>query len=94
MICSSLHLPNDMMDTHPPRNQPDPLLEPIGIIGSGIAGLISAYVLLQDGFKNVEILTRDSSVGGVWSEERVYPGLQLNRSVSPRPCFLFSLSPM
>ncbi|KAH9955825.1 FAD/NAD-P-binding domain-containing protein [Russula dissimulans] len=79
------------MDTHPPRNQPDPLLEPIGIIGSGIAGLISAYVLLQDGFKNVEILTRDSSVGGVWSEERVYPGLQLN---SVHGEFRFSAMPM
>jgi len=74
------------MGTHPPGNQPDPLLEPIGVIGSGIAGLISAYVLLQDGFNRVEILTRDSSVGGVWAEERVYPGLQLNRSVSPHPC--------
>jgi cation diffusion facilitator CzcD-associated flavoprotein CzcO len=73
------------MFTHSFENQPNPLFEPIGIIGSGIAGLITAYILLQDGFKNVEVLTRDSSVGGVWSEERVYPGLRINRSVSSPP---------
>ena len=70
------------MDTHSPENQPSPLLEPVGIIGSGIAGLISAHILVQDGFKSVEVLTCDKSVGGVWSDERVYPGLRINRSVS------------
>lgn len=51
----------------------------ICIIGSGAAGLISARILLQDGFKNVEILTRDHSVGGTWAEERVPPGLKINK---------------
>jgi len=69
------------MLTHSAENQADPLLEPIGVIGSGIAGLITAHILLQDGFKSVEVITCDRSVGGVWSEERVYPGLQVNRSV-------------
>jgi cation diffusion facilitator CzcD-associated flavoprotein CzcO len=69
------------MSTYLPGNQPDPLLEPVCIVGSGIAGLITAHILLQDGFKAVEVLTRDRSVGGVWSEERVYPGLQINRSI-------------
>jgi cation diffusion facilitator CzcD-associated flavoprotein CzcO len=69
-----------MVLTH---SQPDPLLEPVGVIGSGIAGLITAHTLLKDGFKSVEVLTRDRSVGGVWSEERVYSGLQINRSVFP-----------
>ncbi|KAI0259070.1 FAD/NAD-P-binding domain-containing protein [Gloeopeniophorella convolvens] len=57
---------------------PDPLSESVGVIGSGIAGLITAHTLLRDGFKYVDIITRDDSVGGVWSKERVYPGLQIN----------------
>jgi len=69
------------MFTHSTENQADPLLESVGVIGSGIAGLITAHILLQDGFKSVEVITCDKSVGGVWSEERVYPGLQVNRSV-------------
>jgi hypothetical protein len=78
--------PHHTMATHLPENQLDPLFEPVGIIGSGIAGLITAHILVQDGFKSVEVLTRDKSVGGVWSEERVYPGLRVNRSVSYFPC--------
>ncbi|KAN0138715.1 hypothetical protein V8E53_003703 [Lactarius tabidus] len=60
------------------QEQLDPLQQPIAVIGSGIAGLITAHILLQDGFVNVELLTRDKSVGGVWSKERVYPGLHIN----------------
>lgn len=73
---------------HSPENQTDPLLEPVGVIGSGIAGLITAHVLLQDGFRTVEVLTRDRSVGGVWSEERVYSGLKINRSVFLPVCLI------
>jgi heterodisulfide reductase subunit A-like polyferredoxin len=65
------------------QEQFDILHEPVAVIGSGIAGLITAHILLQDGFVNVEVLTRDKSVGGVWSEERVYPGLHINRSHLP-----------
>jgi dimethylaniline monooxygenase (N-oxide forming) len=65
------------------QEQLDPLQQPIAVIGSGIAGLITAHILLQDGFVNVELLTRDKSVGGVWSKERVYPGLHINRSPFP-----------
>ncbi|KAF9444652.1 FAD/NAD(P)-binding domain-containing protein [Macrolepiota fuliginosa MF-IS2] len=54
------------------------LSEPIGIIGAGPAGLINAHVLLQDGFTNIQLITRDASVGGVWARERVYPGLHIN----------------
>lgn len=72
---------SDTMFTHTTENQVDPLLESVGVIGSGIAGLITAHILLQDGFKSVEVITCNRSVGGVWSEERVYPGLQVNRSV-------------
>ncbi|KAE9387177.1 FAD/NAD-P-binding domain-containing protein [Gymnopus androsaceus JB14] len=68
----------------------DPKASSVGILGSGAAGLITAYTLLQDGFKNVTIITRDSSPGGVWSDERVYPGLTLNNvygefRFSPQP---------
>ncbi|KDR77612.1 hypothetical protein GALMADRAFT_245759 [Galerina marginata CBS 339.88] len=55
-----------------------PLSEPIAILGAGVAGLINAYVLLQDGFTNVTLITRDRSVGGTWSRDRVYPGLRIN----------------
>ncbi|KAF5386925.1 hypothetical protein D9615_001925 [Tricholomella constricta] len=47
------------------------------IIGAGAAGLVTAQILLKDGF-DVQIITRDKSVGGVWARERIYPGLNLN----------------
>ncbi|KZT69468.1 FAD/NAD(P)-binding domain-containing protein [Daedalea quercina L-15889] len=50
----------------------------IGIIGAGAAGLITAHTLIQDGYKHVEILTRDPTPGGIWSAGRVYPGLVIN----------------
>ncbi|KAJ6585199.1 FAD/NAD(P)-binding domain-containing protein [Mycena capillaripes] len=56
----------------------DPRTASVAIIGSGAAGLITAYTLLQDGFSQVQILTRDSTAGGVWAAERVYLGLQIN----------------
>jgi dimethylaniline monooxygenase (N-oxide forming) len=55
------------------------LQKTIGIIGSGPAGLISAQVLLKDGFEHVEVLTRDHSPGGVWAKERVPPNLKINK---------------
>jgi monoamine oxidase len=57
--------------------------EPIAVIGAGAAGLITAHTLLKDGFKNVQIITHDADVGGVWSTERVYPGLVINKYVPP-----------
>lgn len=58
----------------------------VGVIGSGPAGLVTAHTLVKDGFK-VQILTRDSSPGGVWAAERVYPGVALNTYVA-RLCFV------
>ncbi|TEB27449.1 FAD/NAD(P)-binding domain-containing protein [Coprinellus micaceus] len=52
--------------------------QPVGIIGTGVAGLINAHVLLQDGFTDVTLISRDKSVGGTWARERVYPGLHIN----------------
>lgn len=43
--------------------------------------LTLAYTLLRDGFTNVTIISRDSKPGGVWSDERVYPGLTINKCV-------------
>ena len=56
--------------------------EPIRIVGSGAAGLITAHTLLQDGFKDVQIMSRDAGPGGVWAQERVYDGLFINKCVS------------
>ncbi|KAI0262584.1 FAD/NAD-P-binding domain-containing protein [Gloeopeniophorella convolvens] len=73
------------------KHRPNRLLESVGVIGSGIAGLTTAHTLLQDGFTSVEVLTRDKSVGGVWSQERIYPSLQTN---SVHGEFRFSAMPM
>lgn len=48
------------------------------VIGSGAAGLITAHVLLRDGFTNVDVISRDSSAGGIWAAERVFPGMTIN----------------
>ncbi|KAF7314568.1 FAD/NAD(P)-binding domain-containing protein [Mycena kentingensis (nom. inval.)] len=52
--------------------------ETVAVIGSGPAGLITAHTLLRDGFRCVQVLTRDKTPGGVWNSERVYSGLQIN----------------
>jgi cation diffusion facilitator CzcD-associated flavoprotein CzcO len=49
----------------------------VAILGAGAAGLITAHVLLKDGF-DVQLFTRDHTPGGQWAEERIYPGLQIN----------------
>lgn len=64
-----------MSTTEPTRQQS------VGIIGAGAAALITGHVLLSDGFQNVQLLTRDKSVGGVWAKDRVYPGVAINKSV-------------
>ncbi|KAH9899419.1 FAD/NAD-P-binding domain-containing protein [Cubamyces lactineus] len=56
----------------------DPRSESIVVIGTGVAGLITAHTLLRDGFTRIQVLTRDAHVGGVWSRDRIYPGLYLN----------------
>lgn len=56
-----------------------PRSDSVAILGSGVAGLITAYTLIHDGYTNVKILTRDLRVGGIWATNRVYPGLHLNK---------------
>lgn len=63
----------------------------VGIVGAGASGLVTAHTLLQDGFENVQLLTRDKSVGGVWERQRIYPGVTLNNVFGE---FCFSSLPM
>jgi cation diffusion facilitator CzcD-associated flavoprotein CzcO len=48
-------------------------------VGAGIAGLVTAKVMQEDGFA-VTIFERGSDIGGVWNPARVYPGLKANNS--------------
>ncbi|KAF8448697.1 hypothetical protein L210DRAFT_3500387 [Boletus edulis BED1] len=50
----------------------------VGIIGTSPAGLIIGYTLLHDGFQNLQLLTRDKSVEGVWGKQRIYAGVSTN----------------
>ncbi|KAF9559739.1 FAD/NAD(P)-binding domain-containing protein [Agrocybe pediades] len=54
------------------------LSSPIAILGAGMAGLITAHVLHQDGFTDITVITRDPTVGGTWARNRIYPGLHIN----------------
>ncbi len=58
----------------------------IAVIGGGVAGLVSAKVLKEDGF-DVTVFEKESTVGGVWAESRAYPGLRTN---NPRETYAFS----
>lgn len=56
------------------------------MIGGGVAGLVAAKVLKQDGF-GVTVFEKESALGGVWAESRAYPGLRTN---NPRETYSFS----
>lgn len=49
------------------------------VLGAGISGLVAAKTLAQDGF-DVQVLERDSDLGGTWAPSRTYPGLRTNNS--------------
>lgn len=60
----------------------------IVVIGAGWSGLASAKTYLQvDPTADLTILDDDTSIGGVWSRRRNYPGLVAN---SPRGLYEFS----
>jgi dimethylaniline monooxygenase (N-oxide forming) len=58
----------------------------VAIIGAGVAGIVSAKILKQDGF-DVTIFEKEAAIGGVWAESRAYPGLRTN---NPRETYVFS----
>lgn len=59
------------------------------VIGAGIAGLVTAKVLREDGF-DVVVYEREPTIGGVWAPSRTYPGLRTNNS---RVTYAFSDHP-
>lgn len=59
------------------------------VIGAGIAGLVTAKVLRDDGF-DVTAFDKEPTIGGVWAESRTYPGLRTNNS---RDTYAFSDHP-
>jgi dimethylaniline monooxygenase (N-oxide forming) len=56
------------------------------VIGAGIAGLVTAKVLRDDGF-HVVVFEKLPTIGGVWAPMHTYPGLRTN---SPRETYAFS----
>ncbi|KAF9074343.1 FAD/NAD(P)-binding domain-containing protein [Rhodocollybia butyracea] len=48
------------------------------VIGSGAAGLITAHILIKDGFTNVRVFSKDSQPGGVWEYSKIYSGVFIN----------------
>ena len=59
------------------------------VVGAGIAGLVTAKVLRDDGFE-VAVLEKEPTIGGVWTVSRTYPGLRTNNS---RDTYAFSDHP-
>lgn len=62
----------------------------VGVVGAGVAGLVTAKVLTEVGH-DVVVYDRTPDVGGVWSATRRYPGLCTQ---SPRDTYAFSDFPM
>lgn len=60
--------------------------ERVCIVGAGVAGLVSAKVLRDDGF-DVTVFEKADDVGGVWLESRTYPDVRTN---TPREAYAFS----
>ena len=58
----------------------------VGIVGAGIAGLVTAKVLVQAGHE-VVVWDRSPDIGGVWSATRRYPGVTTQ---SARDTYAFS----
>lgn len=62
----------------------------IGIIGAGIAGLVTAKTLAQFG-NDVTVFEKEAELGGVWAGSRRYPGLTTQ---NPRETYAFADFPM
>lgn len=59
------------------------------VIGAGVAGITTAYVLREQGFRNITVLEKGSDVGGVWHWNR-YPGLTCD---VPSQIYQFGFAP-
>lgn len=55
------------------------------VIGAGIAGLVTATVLREDGF-DVTVLEKEPAVGGVWVETRTYRTVPPGEAWWPHGC--------
>ncbi len=66
------------------------MIQTIGIIGAGFAGVSSAKVLKSFGY-DVTVYEKEADVGGVWSASRRYPGLTTQ---NPRTTYELSDYPM
>jgi len=66
--------------------EPSPATRRACVIGAGISGLVTAKVLLADGF-HVELFEKQSDLGGTWHPDRTYPGLRTN---DPGAVYCFS----
>src|SRR5215207_9705914 len=58
----------------------------VAIVGAGVSGLVTARVLLDDGF-DVAVFDEAAEIGGVWASSRTYPGLRANNT---RATYAFS----
>lgn len=66
------------------------MIRSIGIVGCGLAGLVTAKTLKQFGF-DVHLFEKEADIGGVWSASRRYPGLTTQ---NPRETYAFADFPM
>jgi cation diffusion facilitator CzcD-associated flavoprotein CzcO len=51
----------------------------VAVIGAGIAGLVTAKTLAEDGF-DVRVFEKGPDLGGTWAASRTYPGLRTNNT--------------
>jgi len=66
------------------------MVQSVGIIGAGFAGLVQAKIMKQFGF-DVTVYEKAGDVGGVWSATRRYPGLSTQNN---KDSYCFSDFPM
>jgi cation diffusion facilitator CzcD-associated flavoprotein CzcO len=59
------------------------------VIGAGVAGITTAYVLRESGFTDITVLEKGSDVGGVWHWNH-YPGLACD---VPSQLYQFGFAP-
>lgn len=59
------------------------------VIGAGVAGITTAYVLREQGFRDIAVLEKGADVGGVWYWNR-YPGLACD---VPSQIYQFGFAP-